>query len=156
MLELSNFQNHYENEESDFHDLPGRPDCQRCEILTECNSHSNSNSRENEIRRIDGNVHSTIEIGSNNNLNHLTGEINKRTAQEMNGLMDSFNLQIQRATNEAINEHVLPQIQASRRTLNEQTTEREGNVRRERSERHSEMPSDITTDVVLEMRFSLI
>ena len=56
----------------------------------------------------------------------------------MNGLMDSFNLQIQRATNEAIDEHVLPQIQASRRTLNEQTTEREGNVRRERSERHSE------------------
>ena len=66
-------------------------------------------------------------------------EISQRLSQEMNGLMDTFNIQIQRAINEAINEQVLPQIQAFFRTLNEQTTQREGNVLRERSKRKSEI-----------------
>ena len=127
----------FEREESDCNDLTRRPDSQSCENSAERNSYSNSNSRENEIKGLAGNGHSTSEIGSNNNFNRLTGEIYQRLTQEMNGLMDSFNLEIQRAMNVAINEQVFSSIQASFRALNEQTTEREGNARRERSERIS-------------------
>ena len=53
-----------------------------------------------------GNGHSTSEIGPKNNLSSLTGEINKRISEEVNVLIDTSNLQIQRATNEAINDEV--------------------------------------------------
>ena len=57
---------------------------------------------------------------------------------EINWLMDNFNAQIQRAINDAINDQVLTQLQASLRPLNEQTTQPKGNVWNERPERKSE------------------
>ena len=61
-------------------------------------------------------------IGSDNDSNHLTGEIDHKIPQALTGLMNSFNLQFKKTTNGAINQRVLPQIQAFLRTLKEQRT----------------------------------
>ena len=99
---------HNEGEESDFVGLTGGPDSQNCENSAERNYYSSSNSGENEIRGFAGNGHSSSEIGPDNNLDSLTGEINQRISEEVNVLIDTSNLQIQRAINEAINEQVSP------------------------------------------------
>ena len=50
----------------------------------------------------------------------LSGELNQRITQVGNGLKNSVSMQIQRAMNEAINEKVLPQLQASLKAVNGQ------------------------------------
>ena len=97
---------HNEGEENDFVGLTGGPDSPNCENSAERNYYSSSNSGENEIRGFAGNGHSTSEIGPKNTLGSLTGEINQRISEEVNVLIDTSNLQIQRATNEAINDEV--------------------------------------------------
>ena len=68
--------------------------------------------------KIVGNCQNTADrFGSE--LNSLSGEMNQRITQGMNGLMNSVSLQIHRAINEAINEQVLSQLQASLRSVSE-------------------------------------
>ena len=81
----------------------------------------------------------TSEISSNIKLSHLSFETNnRRITQEMNGLLDNVNVQIQRAISEAINEQVLPQLQASLRFLNGQSGIQKLNMPFERLERNPE------------------
>ena len=54
------------------------------ETLIDHSSNDNSNSSEKEVRVYTMNVQSTSEIGSNSNLNHLTGEVERRIRQENN------------------------------------------------------------------------
>ena len=58
--------------------------------------------------------------------------------QEMNGLMNSVSLQIQKAKKEAINEQVLPQVRVALRSVNGQQSHRGRNFRGERPQRKSE------------------
>ena len=51
-------------------------------------------TQENEIRGFAGN---TFEIDPGSELNRLSGELNQRITQEVNGLMNSVSLQILRA-----------------------------------------------------------
>ena len=60
-----------------------------------------------------GNGHQSNEADSSSGNKSLSEELNQRITQEMNVLMSSVSSQIQRATSEAINEQVLPQIQAT-------------------------------------------
>ena len=71
---------------------------------------SNSNPRENEIRRFAGHGQLASEISFDSNLNHLSGKVDRRITQVLNGLLDHVNKQIQRAINEAINEQVFTQV----------------------------------------------
>ena len=72
-----------------------------------------SNPTEDESRGYDGNGQNSREVYSSSEINRLSGKLNKRVTQEMNDLMCSVSSQIPRAISEAINEQVLPHIQAS-------------------------------------------
>ena len=96
-----------------------RPENPNRESLMNHNLHSNSNYRENEIRRFAENGQLPCEVSVDNILDHLPGEINHRITQKMNGLFYNVNMQIHRAVSKAINEQVLPQFQASFRSLKE-------------------------------------
>ena len=75
-------------------------------------------------------------------LKRLSGEVNQRITQEVDGLMSSDSMQFQRAINEAIKEQVLPQIRASFMSLNEQQPQKGWNFPAERPERKSENASN--------------
>ena len=110
--------NHYETKDSNFGNSTRRPESPRYDALIDHNSYFHSNSRKNEIRGFAENGQNSGENDSSSELNRLSGELNQRFTQKTNGLMNSVSLQIQRAVTEAINEHVLPQIQASLKSGN--------------------------------------
>ena len=84
---------------------------------------TNGNSNENEIRSYAGNGNLADE-NYGQSLNYLTGEMNTMIAREVGNLMETVNSQMQRAINSAIVEQVLPQIQASLRTVSEAGAQR--------------------------------
>ena len=108
------------------------PESPRYDALTDHNSNNHSNSRKNENRGFAGNDRSSGAINSSSELHRLSGESNGRLTQKMNGLMTSVSVQIQRAIHEAINEQVLPQTQASLRSVNGQPPQRGWNLPGER------------------------
>ena len=110
----------YEREDSEFGNSVKMSDSPSYDSLINHNSNSHSNSAKKEIRRNAGNCQNTTEVDSGSELNRLSGELNQRITQEMNGFMNSFSLQILRGINEAINEQVLPQLRASLRSVNGQ------------------------------------
>ena len=75
---------------------------------------------------------------SSGEFNRLSVELNQRITQEMDELMSSAGIQIQRAISEAINEQVLPQFQASLKANSGQMTQKGQSVPPERPERRSE------------------
>ena len=101
---------HYEREDSEFGNFVRRPESPSYDALSDHNFNSQLISNENEIGGFAGNGQNTTELDSCSKLNRLSGELNQRIKQEMNGLMKSVSLQIQRAKNEAIYEQVLPQL----------------------------------------------
>ena len=102
----------YEREGSEFGNSVRRPESRSNDTLVDHNSNNHSNSRENEIRAFAGNGQISEEISANNEMNRLTGKLNQRIAQEINGLMSSVSMQMQRVINQAIKEQVVPQMQA--------------------------------------------
>ena len=117
-----------------FEESTRRAESPNCESLMNHSLNSNSNSRDNESRRFAENGQLASEISLDTNLNHLSGESNRRITQLMNGLFDNNNVLVQSAICEAINEYVLPQLQASLRSL----IGPEKNAPFEKSERKSE------------------
>ena len=67
-------------------------------------------------------------------MNRLSGELNQRIIQEVNDLISSVRSQIQMTISEAINDHVLPQIQANLKSRQEQVPRMGWNVPAERPE----------------------
>ena len=117
--------NHFEREESEFSfSVSRRPESPSCDALVNNESNSHFNSRENEIRGFVGHVHNSEGTESSSEFNRLSEELNQRISQEMDGLMSSVGIQIQRAVSEAITEQVLPQIQASPRAGSRQSTQK--------------------------------
>ena len=101
---------HFEREDSEFGNSARWPKGSSFYALVDHNTNYYSNSGENEIRRFAGNSHSSGVIDSSSEINRLSGELNQRITQEMNGLLNSVSLQIQRAISLAINEQVLPDM----------------------------------------------
>ena len=109
---------HFERDDSEFRNSVRWPESPRYDALIDHNGHSHSNSSENEVKGFTGNGRNTTEVDSGCEPNRLSGELIQRITQEMNGLMNSVSLQIQPAINEAMNEHFLPQLQASLGAVN--------------------------------------
>ena len=82
-------------------------------LVTNHDSNARSNSGENEIRGFAGNGRNLREADSSSEINGLSGECNQRIAREMNDLMSSVSSQMPRTISEAVEEHVLPQRQAT-------------------------------------------
>ena len=130
--------NHFEREESEFNNPVRRPESTSFNASTNYDSNSHSTSRENEIRDFAGNGQNSREADSNSEINRLSGDLNQRITQEMNDLMCSVSSQIQRVISEAINEQLLPQIQAPLRTRQGRKPRKGWNVAAERREYKSE------------------
>ena len=85
---------HYERENSEIRNSIRRPDSPSYDALIDQNSNTLSMSREIEIMGFAGNGGNSGEIDSSSELNRLSGELNQRKAQEMNGLMISVSMPI--------------------------------------------------------------
>ena len=57
------------------------------------------------------NGQNSAEVSSQAEINKLSSELNSRISREMDEMMNSVSIQIQRAMNDAISNQVLPQIQ---------------------------------------------
>ena len=113
-------------EDSEYGNSVRSPESPSYDALIDHNSKSHSNSRDNEIRDFTSNGQNNAEIDSGSYFNRLSVVLNRRITQEMNGLMNSVSLLIQRAVNAAINEQVLRQLQASLRTTTPRRMELSG------------------------------
>ena len=69
-------------------------------------NHMNSNVRANTV-----NGQNSVDVSSQAEINKLFSELNSRISREMDEMMNSVSVQIQRAINDAISNQVLPQIQ---------------------------------------------
>ena len=69
-------------------------------------NHMNSNARTNAV-----NGQNSTDVSSQAEINKLSSELNSRISREMDEMMNSVSVQIQRAINDAISNQVLPQIQ---------------------------------------------
>ena len=76
---------------------------------------------------------------SNAEINRLSSEMNSRISREMDEVMNSVNVQIQRALKEAISNQVLPQIQNALMAGSGHLTQNRWNIPSERPEGYSEV-----------------
>ena len=67
-----------------------------------------------------------------------SGELNLRISREMNGVMNSVSLELQRANNDSISNQVLPQIQYALGAGSGPLTQKRWNVSTERPERNAD------------------
>ena len=103
--------NHFEREESELSISVRRPQSPSYNAVT----NHDLNSIENDIRGFAGNGQNSRDADSSGEIIRRSGELKQRITQEINDLMSCVSTQIQRAIIEAINEQVLPQIQATLR-----------------------------------------
>ena len=83
--------------------------------------------------------HNSIRECSSVEINRLSSELNSRISREMDEMMNSVSVQIQRAINEAISSQILPQIQNAVMAGSGQLTKERWNVPAERPEGYSEI-----------------
>ena len=83
--------------------------------------------------------HNSIRECSSVEINRLSSELNSRISREMDEMMNSVSVQIQRAINEAISSQILPQIQNAVMAGSGQLTKEGWNVPAERPEGYSEV-----------------
>ena len=81
----------------------------------------------------------SVRGSSNAEINRLSGELNSRISREMDEMMNSVSVQIQRAISEAISNQVLPQIQNALMADSGHMTKERWNIPSERPERYSEV-----------------
>ena len=81
----------------------------------------------------------SIRESSSVEINRLSSELNSRISREMDEMMNSVSVQIQRAINEAISSQILPQIQNAVMAGSGQLTKERWNVPAERPEGYSEV-----------------
>ena len=82
--------------------------------------------------------HNSATANSSAEINRLSSELDSRISREMDEMMNSVSVQIQRAINDAINNQVLPQIQNVIRAGSGQVTKKGWDVPSERPEVNSE------------------
>ena len=81
-------------------------------------------SRENKSSNNANYSHNSAGSDSSAEFNRLSGELTVRISREMDEVMNSVSVQIQRAINDAISNQVLPQIQSHLRTGSGQMTQK--------------------------------
>ena len=83
--------------------------------------------------------HNSIRECSSVEINRLSSELNSRISRELDEMMNSVSVQIQRAINEAISSQILPQIQNAVMAGSGQLTKERWNVPAERPEGYSKV-----------------
>ena len=137
--------NRLEREESEFSNSVRRTESPSYNALVNHDVKFHSISGEDVIRGHAGNGQESREVDSSSEINRLSAELNPRISHDMNDLMSSVSSQIQRAITEAINEQVLPQIQAT-------LTSRPGQVPNSRWEGLDRRP-ECRSEEALNLRF---
>ena len=99
--------NHFERGESEPSTSVRRPRSSSYNTLVNSGLNPNTNPREDEIRNYTEHGHDSGGTETSSEYKRLSGELNKRTTQEMNDLTSSVSSQIQRAMSEAITEQAL-------------------------------------------------
>ena len=123
--------NHLEREESVYSDSsrsPGSPS-----YIAPENNEENCypNSKENRSSNSADDGHNSAGTDSSAESKWLPGELNLRISREMDEVMNSVSIQIQRAINDAISNQVLPQIQNALRAGSGPLTQKGWNLGRE-------------------------
>ena len=90
-------------------------------------------------------VRNSVNVISSVDINRLSSELNSRIFQEMDEMMNSVSVQIQRAINDAINNQVLPQIQIVFVVGSGHVTKKGWNVPAERPETYPEVQRNLNT-----------
>ena len=81
----------------------------------------------------------SVRGSSNAEINRLSSELNSRISREMDEMMNSVSVQIQRAISEAMSNQILPQIQNALMADSGHMTKERWNVPAERPEGYSEV-----------------
>ena len=81
----------------------------------------------------------SISANSSADINRLSSELNSRISKEMDEMLHSVSVQIQRAINDAISSQVLPLIKNASMTGPRHTTQRGRNVPAQRPEMNTEV-----------------
>ena len=104
--------NIFDREESEVIILARRPESASCNASdNEKNLHLNT--RENKTGISADHGQTSTGMSSSVELNRLSGELNSRISREMDEMMNSVSVPIQRAINDAFSNQVLPQIQSA-------------------------------------------
>ena len=85
----------------------------------------------------------SVTANSSAEINRLSSELNSRISREMDEVMNSASVQIQRAINDAISNHVLPQIQNAFVAGSGHVTKKGWNVPAERPEINPEVKRNL-------------
>ena len=102
--------NHFYREESEVIILARRPKSASCNASdNEQNPHLNT--RENRSSNSTDRGQKSTGASSSVEFNKLSGELNLRVSRELDEMMISVSIQVQKAFNDAISNEILPQIQ---------------------------------------------
>ena len=129
--------NHFDREESADSILARRPESASCNASdNEGNPHFNT--RENRSGNSTDRGQNSTGASSSAEFDKLSGELNLRISREMEEMMNSVSVQIQRAINDAISNQILPQNQNALKAGSGQLTQKGWNVAAERPEYDAE------------------
>ena len=106
---------------------------------------SHSNHRNSNVRTNADYGQNSADMSSQAEINKLSSELNSRISREMDKMMNSVSVQIQRAINDAISNQVLPQIQNAILAGSGRVTRKGWDVPAERPEMNPEVQRNLKT-----------
>ena len=133
-LDIMLGERHYEREESVDSNSARRPESANIIALGNNDEDMYLNHREMGFGNNADPGHNSASVNSNVEINRLSSELNSRLSREMDEMMSSVNVQIQRAISDAISNQVLPQFQNALRFGSGHLTQNRWNVPAERLE----------------------
>ena len=129
--------NHFEREENEDSIIARRPETANCNASDNDES-PHLNTREDKPGNSTDRGQNSTGASSSAEFNRISGELNLRIPREMDEMMKSVIVQIQRAINDAISNQILPQIQNAFKAGSGQTKQKGWNVPTEKPEYDTE------------------
>ena len=133
-LDIMQGRSHFDRDESEDGILARKPRSVNDDVSDNNEESPHSNTRESRSGKNADLGQNSTGASSNAEINRLSGELNSRISREMDEMLSSVSVQIQRAFSDAINDQVLPQIHNVLKAGSGQTTQNGRNVRAERPE----------------------
>ena len=106
---------------------------------------SYSNQRNSNVKTNDDYGQNSADMSSQAEINKLSSELNSRISREMDEMMNSVSVQMQRAINDAISNQLLPQIQNTILAGSGRVTRKGWDVSAERPEMNTEVQRNLNT-----------
>ena len=125
---------HFDREESEDSILARRPRSYNGDVSENNEQNLHPNTRESRSGNSVNLCQNSIGASSSAEFNRLLGELNSRISREMDEMMNSVSVQIQRAISDANSNQVLPQIQNAFKAGPGHVTQKGWNIPAERSE----------------------